>query len=339
MLIIDGASGEGGGQILRSALALSLISGKPFRIEHLRAGRDKPGLMQQHLTAVQAAAEIGQAEVDGAEIGSPRMEFRPSKVQSGEYHYDLETAGSTILVLQAILPGLLMGPGESRLTLEGGTHNPFAPPFEFLSRSYLPQINRMGPQVRTRLERPGFYPAGGGRMHVHVKPSDELAPIEITERTPVRRVVVRSVVAHLPNQIARRELARVRRKMPSLQAETAMEVTSETRGPGNVLFIEIETEDHTTIISAFGQRGIRAETVADQAVRNARRFLDSGAPIDDYLADQLLLPMALAGKGCFISPPLSPHARSNMHIITQFLGTRFEVEQETERTVRVRVRA
>ena len=189
MLTINGSQGEGGGQILRTALAMSLVTGKPFRIVRIRAGRKKPGLLRQHLTAVQAAAQIGQATVEGAAIGSQELTFTPGEIRPGEYRFAVGTAGSATLVLQAVLPALLTAPGLSVLTLEGGTHNPFAPPFDFLHRSYLPLVNRMGPTVEARLERPGFYPAGGGKFVVTVEPAAVCL-------APSRRLATRKVTNH-----------------------------------------------------------------------------------------------------------------------------------------------
>jgi len=171
MIQIEGSQGEGGGQILRSALALSLITATPFCIENIRAGRAKPGLLRQHLTAVNAAAEIGSAEMIGASIGSTRLEFKPGKVRAENYSFAVGTAGSATLVLQTVLPALLTHSEPSTLTLEGGTHNPFAPPYDFLARTFLPLIARMGPRVTTHLERAGFYPAGGGRFTVSIEPA------------------------------------------------------------------------------------------------------------------------------------------------------------------------
>ncbi len=171
VLTIDGADGEGGGQILRTSLALSLVTGIPFRIERLRAGRPRPGLLRQHLTAAHAAAEVGQVQVTGAALGSLSLTFVPGRVTPGTYSFSVGTAGSTTLVLQTVLPALLLASEPSTLTLAGGTHNPFAPPFDFLAQAYLPLVNRMGPQVTATLERPGFYPAGGGTCQITIAPA------------------------------------------------------------------------------------------------------------------------------------------------------------------------
>jgi RNA 3'-terminal phosphate cyclase (ATP) len=176
---IEGSFGEGGGQILRSSLSLSLVTGKPFRIENIRENRQKPGLLRQHLTAVQAAAEVGSAEVDGASLGSKALTFVPGKVRAGEFRFAVGTAGSGTLVLQTILPALITAAGLSRIEIEGGTHNPAAPPFDFLQRSFIPLIERMRPKVKLELERYGFYPAGGGRFVVEITPTDVLKPMKV----------------------------------------------------------------------------------------------------------------------------------------------------------------
>ena len=179
LITIDGSQGEGGGQVLRSSLALSLVLGRPFAIEKIRAGRKKPGLLQQHLTAVLAAADVGNAEVQGAALGSRRLEFRPGPVRSGNYAFRVGTAGSATLVLQTVLPALLSAEGESNLVLEGGTHNPMAPPVDFLVKAYLPLVNRLGPRVDLQVVRPGFYPAGGGKFTVRVQPAKQLGRLEL----------------------------------------------------------------------------------------------------------------------------------------------------------------
>src|SRR5690242_7527890 len=182
MIIIDGSFGEGGGQILRTSLTLSLVTGKPLRIERIRAGRKSPGLLRQHLAAVNAAARVGYAEVEGASLGARELTFRPQTVAAGHYQFAVGTAGSATLVLQTVLPALLTADAPSTLVLEGGTHNPYAPPFDFLEKTFLPLLNRMGPRVEARLERHGFYPAGGGRFIVEITPAQQLGRFELDDR-------------------------------------------------------------------------------------------------------------------------------------------------------------
>src|SRR6185503_15943515 len=182
MITIDGSQGEGGGQILRTSLTLSLVTGQPFRLENIRAGRQKPGLLRQHLTAVEAARTVGTAEVNGATPGSRTLEFRPGTVTPGNYRFAVGTAGSATLVLQTILPPLLTASGVSTLTLEGGTHNPYAPPFDFLARCFVPLIQRMGPRIDLEMGRPGFYPAGGGKFQARIEPVKRLARFDLMTR-------------------------------------------------------------------------------------------------------------------------------------------------------------
>ena len=191
MIEIDGSQGEGGGQIVRSSLTLSAITSQPIKITNLRSGRKKPGLKRQHLTAVRAAAKICGAAVHGDVIGSKQLKFEPQEVAAGDYYFRVGTAGSATLVLQTVLPALLTASGESKITLEGGTHNPWAPPFDFLAKAYLPLLNRMGPHVEATLLRPGFYPAGGGRFVVAVQPREKLASFDLIDRGPIkqRRVI------------------------------------------------------------------------------------------------------------------------------------------------------
>ncbi len=187
MLDIDGSQGEGGGQILRTSLALSLVTGQPFRLEQIRAGRRKPGLLRQHLTAVEAAKTVGAAEAIGAEMGSRTLEFRPGAVIAGNYRFAVGTAGSATLVLQTILPPLLTASGGSTVTIEGGTHNPFAPPFDFLAGCFVPLIQRMGPRIELEMRCPGFYPAGGGKFDARIEPVKRLACFDLMTRGEIQQ--------------------------------------------------------------------------------------------------------------------------------------------------------
>ena len=326
MVTIDGSQGEGGGQILRTALALSLVTGTPFSIEKIRAGRAKPGLLRQHLTAVNAAVAVGGADVEGATLGSQALVFRPGGVKPGEYRFDIGTAGSTGLVFQTVLPALLTAAAPSTLTLEGGTHNPAAPPFDFLARAFLPLIERMGPRVEAVLDRAGFYPAGGGQCTFRITPTARLAPLTLLERGIIKRRWARAMVARLPRQIADRELAVVRNRLSWNDEDLeALVLDGEARGPGNVLLLEVESEHLTEVFSAFGEIGVPAEGVAERVVQEARRYLATGVPVGPYLTDQLLVPLALAGGGALRTIGLSSHSRTNLDTIRAFLPTRVSV--------------
>jgi len=341
MIYIDGSFGEGGGQILRTALGLSLFTGQPFRIEKIRAGRRNPGMLRQHLTAVKAASKIGQAEVAGANIGSTQLTFSPGRVAHGDYQFAVGTAGSATLVLQTILPALLISGDQNqqtRLTLEGGTHNPFAPPFDFLAKAFLPLLVRMGAQVEVGLERYGFYPAGGGKIEIAIKPSKGLEPIELNERGKIIGRRATALVAHLPRNIAERELGVVHRKLSWPQKWLKAESTTNSPGPGNSITLEIESENVTEVFTGFGERSVAAEAVADQAVITARRYLASDVAVAEHLADQLLLPMALARGGSFTTVPPSRHTTTNIEIIRKFLDVEIRAEQLTNRSWKIEVK-
>lgn len=334
--IIDGAHGEGGGQILRSSLALAIVTGTPIHIERIRAGRKKPGLMRQHLTAVRAAAEISGATVEGAGIGSGELWFRPGAVRGGDYCFAVGTAGSACLVFQTVLPPLLMAGEPSRVVFEGGTHNPMSPPFDFIARCFLPLMARMGADVQVELERPGFYPAGGGRFVAHIMPWAKKSAIELIDGGEVRQRRARVLISQLRRSIAHRELAVVRDGLGWQHRECTVEVIDSAAGPGNVLFCEVEREHVTEMVSAFGEKGVPAEAVARRAVDEMRAYLDAGVPVGEHLADQLMLPMALAGGGRYRTLPLSLHARTNQDVIGMFLDVDVEPDERGATVTMVR---
>lgn len=319
MITIDGSMGEGGGQVVRTALTLSAATGRPFGIERVRAGRDRPGLRHQHLAAVRAAAEICSAEVEGAELGSETFRFRPGPVRAGDYRFAVGTAGSAVLVAQTVLAPLLTADGASSLRLEGGTHNPMAPPFDFFDGAYLPAVRSMGPDLRARLLRPGFHPAGGGRFDVRVEPVRELAALDLAERGGERERWARAIVSALPRHIAERELSIVH-AMLGLRPD-AMEVVElpeqEADGPGNAVMTGIRFERASEVFTGFGKKGVPAEEVAAGAARRALAWLESGAPVGPHLADQLLVPMALAG-GRIVASERTNHALTQSELIPIF---------------------
>lgn len=319
MLTIDGSFGEGGGQILRSSLALAMVTGRAFRIEKIRAGRKKPGLMRQHLTAVQAAAQISQADVRGADIGSTVVEFQPKQVQPGEYAFGIGTAGSTTLVLQTILPALLTASRPSHLTFEGGTHNPFAPPFDFLAKAFIPLVNRMGPTVSAELERPGFYPAGGGKFSISIEPAEKLKGLELADRGEIFRRCGRAVLSNLPGHIAEREIKVLQKGTNWDDSCFSIEEAKNSRGPGNIVIIEVEAENVTEVFTGFGEVGRAAEAVATLALQSYQRWLKADVPVGEYLADQIMLPLAIAGRGRYLTLPLTRHSTTHMDLIRQFL--------------------
>ncbi|HET6375333.1 MAG TPA: RNA 3'-terminal phosphate cyclase [Methylocella sp.] len=338
MITIDGSYGEGGGQIIRTALALSIITRKPFEIERIRAGRKKPGLLAQHLTSVRAAADICRARVEGAEMGSQILRFEPGNVVPGNYTWNIGTAGSTTLVLQTVLPPLVLASGPSVLVIEGGTHAKGAPPFDFLQRAFLPLLNRMGPGVSAELVRYGFYPAGGGKIVVTIRPAAQLSPIHLESRGARLSKQARAVIASLPRHIAERELAVVKQEMPGWdKPELVVETVSDTRSPGNFVMLAFQMENVTEVFTAIGERGVSAEQVARQAVERARQYLSLDVAAGPNLADQLLVPMALAGRGSFTTGPLSLHATTNIEVLRKFLDVQIETAQLSENVYAVKL--
>ena len=327
MLTLDGAQGEGGGQILRSALALSICLGRPFCMQNIRANRRRPGLQYQHLAAVKAAAEIARAQVSGAHKDSLQLVFRPGTVAAGDYRFDIGTAGSTSLVLQTILPALALAPARSTVVLKGGTHNPLAPPFEFLEAAFLPLINRMGARVEAALERRGFAPAGGGCIRTAITPAKQLRRLDVLERGALLRCRAEVILANLPIHIAEREIAVIGRLLGLSENDLHYTADASTPGVGNVVSILIESANVTDCFSTFGRRGLPAERVAEIAVKAAQRYLAAGVPVGDRLADQLLVPMALAGGGSFITLKPSLHTLTNIRVIESFTGLAIDTRQ------------
>jgi RNA 3'-terminal phosphate cyclase (ATP) len=336
MLELDGSAGEGGGQILRSALALSLVTRTPFRIHSIRAKRANPGLQRQHLTCVLAAQALSSARVAGAALGSRELGFEPGDVHAGEFRFDVESAGSTTLVAQTLLPALWRANAPSRLELAGGTHNPAAPSFEFLTRVFFPALARFGVRARARLLRHGFYPKGGGRIVVEIEPASALVAHDWLEAGAVQRLDAHVLTAGLEHAIAERErhmLANHRR----FQRATISIDEVDSDGPGNAVWIAIEREHASELCASIGARGVRAEIVARHALQAAERWLAADVPVGEHLADQLLLPLALAGAGSFRTSAPSEHTRTNAEVIARFLAVRFAFEPDAGGATRVAV--
>jgi RNA 3'-terminal phosphate cyclase (ATP) len=330
MITIDGSEGEGGGQVLRYAAALSLLTGEPFTITNIRGQRARPGLMRQHVTALEAACVIGSAECSGLSVGSSELTFRPGRVVPGDYHFAVGTAGSTALVVQAVLVPLMLADKPSRLVIEGGTHAASAPPFEFLAHSLLPVLERMGPKLSVSLDRHGFFPRGGGRIVVEITPAP-LQAIACTDRGEFRKGKVEVRIAGIPFDIAARELTSARKVLADWPADAfgSVELPAE-HGPGNALLITAECEHVTEVMSAFGQIGVPAERLAKTAAKRMAGYLASQAFAGPYLQDQLLLPFAMAGAGAFTSVKLSEHSRTAATLIRQFTGREFAFREATD---------
>lgn len=337
MIVLDGSAGEGGGQILRSALTLSILTRTPFRMDRIRAGRQKPGLLAQHMTAVKAAQAVSNAEVLGLEMGSKQITFKPRTVNGGDFHFDIGTAGSTTLVLQTILPALLRGAEPSTVIVEGGTHNPAAPPFEFLQESFLPVLKKIGADIEFILERPGFYPRGGGRIRMNIKPS-KLDALDLEDRGPIQSKRFFALSAGLPPAVADRQM-RVARDRLSLGRDDVERIDHpEAFGPGNVTLVVQRFLNITSVFSGFGEARSRPEEVAEQAIGPSLRYLESKGCVDEHLADQLLVPMAMGRGGVFTTSEPSSHFESQIETLRHFLGGEVEVDTADEKTWTITMR-
>ena len=328
MIELDGALGEGGGQILRSALTLAMITGRPFHIRNIRANRARPGLMRQHLVAVQAALQVCGGEATGAALGSQDLTFVPGPATGGDYEFAIGTAGSCTLVLQTVLPALLKADEPSTLRLAGGTHNPMAPPVQFLRRAWCPRLAEMGARIDIQLERFGFYPAGGGIVLARVAPCAALQPRTWMTRGEPRAVYAEAFVAGLPERIAQRELECVGAALHWRKDQLLVRDLPADQGPGNALMLTLDYEHATEVFTAFGEKSITSEQVARHVVQRARQYLMSRAAFAEYLADQMMLPLALAGGGGFTLDEVSMHAHTNAQVIETFLPVRFTFDRQ-----------
>lgn len=337
MLILDGDMGEGGGQVLRTALALSVCKQIPFRIINIRARRQKPGLQPQHLAAVQAAARISQATVEDAVIGSQSLRFQPHGIYPGDYQFNIGTAGSVTLLVQTILPALMLANAPSSLRVEGGTHNPLSPPFDFFARAYCPLLTRMGAHISTTLERPGFFPKGGGIMHVALGATDKLQALRLLQRGDLQQLSAQILLAHLPEHIALRERNTLCQALALTEADVSIRHENAAFGPGNAVSVFVDSEHVTEVFSGFGQRGVPAENVAADVVAQVNDYLQADVPVGRHLADQLLLPLALAGAGEFLTQEPSLHTTTNMEVIRLFTGMRFTSEASKNRHWRIAI--
>ncbi len=332
LIELDGSTGEGGGQILRTSLALSMCTGRPMAIQRIRAKRPKPGLMRQHLTCVQAAVAVCGAKVEGAELGSQDLVFEPGPVRAGDYAFSVGTAGSCTLVLQTVLPALMLCAESSRVSLSGGTHNPMAPPFHFLERSFAPLLRRLGVGLDLELRRLGFYPAGGGEVSALVQPAaGGLQPFDLTDRGPVQEAYAECFAPALPSSVAVRELAALARALGWSGEQLRTPAVRQDEGPGNVLLATMAYAHVSEVVTVFGRKGVSAAEVAGALVNEVKAYQESDGVLGQHLADQWMLPLALAvldrdGAASFTCTELTEHATTNIGVIEKFLPVRFDVD-------------
>lgn len=324
-VLIDGATGEGGGQILRTSLSLSAITGKPFKMVNVRAKRAKPGLKRQHLTCLKADAEICGAEVEGAEVGSMNVSFKPGKIVAGKYRFEVGTAGSVTLVAQTVLPILLCADGESEVVITGGTHVPMSPCWEYFAKAYLPQVRAMGAEVEARLVKHGFYPAGGGEIVMTIKPWCTARPYELVDRGQLQGARVIARVANLHPDIATTEVDIVTSQLRCV-AFTAESGKVESVGPGNYCAVALSYGNVNFVTSEIGTYDRSRRAVANGVVSATKTYLGTGCAADVHLSDQILLPIVLAGDrigtgvcGRFTMPgKRSLHFDTNWDVIGKF---------------------
>ena len=320
MIEIDGANGEGGGQILRSALTLSLMMDRDFRIKNIRARRSKPGLRPQHLASVKAAASVGQAQVEGTRLGSPEIEFRPSSIHPGSYRFEIPTAGSTSLVLQTIFLPLSAADSPSEIEIIGGTHVPWSPCFHYLDSNWLPAMRLQGFRADLEIALAGFYPQGGGRIRAFIQPSRSITPLQRLHRGDLLRVRGLSSVSNLPQGIAQRQQNRALGILADLGCPLEIETQSlPSPGKGTFLLLHAVFESGQACYFGLGARGKPAERVADEAVDALQAFLHGEGVVDEYLADQILLPLAFAGGDSeFCTSKITQHLLTNAEVIQVF---------------------
>jgi RNA 3'-terminal phosphate cyclase (ATP) len=331
-ILIDGSLGEGGGQILRTSLALAALLRQPVKIDNIRANRAQPGLKTQHLAGVLALARITDAEVEGARIHSTRLEFSPRTLKGGRYRFEIATAGAASMLFGAVLPALLFAPQTSEVTVTGGTHVEFSPPFHYLDKVFLPALRKMGGLVNLELVRWGFYPRGGGEIRAHVEPCGGLQGMQLTKRGMLKCLQLSACSsANLPSHIAQREIAHVEMRLDKQKEKLrAQALACQAFSPGNFVFLEADYEYAAAGFSALGKRGKPAEEVAEEVYRTFRDFDMTGAAVDSHLADQLILYMALAhGESFFMAEKVTSHLVTNIEIIRKFLPVNIDLDVST----------
>lgn len=327
-LDIDGSMGEGGGQVLRTCLSLSLITGTAFHIANIRAGRSNPGLSPQHLKAVEAAAVIGNASVEGANLRSTSLTFSPQKICSGKYTIDIGTAGSIALVLQTICIPLSFADSTSKLTISGGTHVPWSPSYDYIKHHWVVFLTKLGYDFSLELKSAGFYPQGGGQITAEIQPINSVLPLNLIERRNLKQIRGYSAVANLTRKIAVRQRQQVIRRLGDIYKLNDIRISSlPAKSKGTAICLIGEFENTQCCYFALGELGKPAEKVADEVVDQIEKFLATGAAIDEFLADQLLLPLSMAKNvSKFSTAKISNHLITNANVIERFLPVSIQIK-------------
>jgi RNA 3'-terminal phosphate cyclase (ATP) len=323
---IDGSSGEGGGQILRTSLSLSCITGRPLRILNIRKGRKKPGLMSQHITCVNAISEICNAEVSGNEMGSTELLFIPKKIKHGNYAFDIKTAGSSSLVLQTLLPPLILTDGPSQIIIKGGSHVPFSPTYHYIAEVFIPMLNRIGIKVDCSINRYGFYPKGGGEVKFRIFPAERLKGLNLVSRGNLVSIRGYSGVSHLPMNIAQRQRDSLLRRIHPLSAEIEV-LNVSSHGEGSFVFLKIEYENTIAGFSSLGKKGKPAEHVGEEAAKEFMNFHNTSACLDPHLCDQIVIYLSLSREDSTLTTScITQHLITNLWVIERFLKINYQVE-------------
>jgi len=341
MIEIDGSQGEGGGQVLRTALTLAAITAKPVHLFNVRAHRSKPGLKPQHLKAVEAVAAITGARVEGAKLGSQTLSFEPQAIVPGNYRFDIGTAGSVSLVLQTVLLPLSFAKEDSHVVITGGTHVPWSPCYHYLAWHWLHYLRQAGFRSELALDKAGFYPPGGGRISAAIAPAAALAPLTLAKRGALRRIRGLAAVSNLDIGIAERMRSRAMQQLQD--SDVACDIATEVfdaLSPGAFLLLLAQFEHSQACYYALGVRGKPAEVVADEAVGQLQEFLATDGAIDEYLADQLVLPLALTpGVSELRTSRVTQHLVTNAGIVKRFLPVAIEISGDIGRPGQVRIHA
>jgi RNA 3'-terminal phosphate cyclase (ATP) len=358
MIAIDGNYREGGGQILRTALGLSCLFMKPFRMVHIRKGRKKPGLMPQHLTAVKAAQRISGAEVSGANIGSTELVFVPGAIRGRALSLDIGTSGSVSLVLQTIMPALVFNKRKRTtpeqmtdrvheenftVTLQGGTHVPFSPSYHYLAEVFIPFLSRIGIEIKIAIKSFGFYPKGGGVITAEIYPASSIQPLHSTDRGKLLGLRIISAVGNLPLSIAERQKQALVRFIQEWGSEIICPIKAEllaVKTPSQGTFVFLKSESDTSIagFTALGARGKRAEAVGEEAGREFMEYFMTGAALDPHMSDQIVLYLSLCEReSVFTTSCVTDHLLTNLWTIEQFHEYRYDVEGKVGKPGMVRI--
>jgi RNA 3'-terminal phosphate cyclase (ATP) len=334
MIEIDGSYGEGGGQVLRTALSLSCLFNKPFRIFNIRKGRKKPGLMPQHLTCVRAAQLLSNAQVAGDYKGSTELSFSPQEVKGGDFFFDIGTAGSTSLVLQTLIPSLIFLKEKTSVILKGGTHVPYSPSFHYIAEVFAPVLESIGIKIELKIESYGFYPKGGGRIKAEIFPAKEIKPVRVLERGLILRLNGCSGVGNLPMSIAERQkkavLDGIHSSITGLQYPVEIELMDvPSPGRGTFVFLKSESENSSAGFSSIGERGKRAETVGEEAAAEFLKYYSANTAFDSHISDQIVLYLSMCrDESVFSTSCITQHLMTNLWVIGLFYKYKYGVEGE-----------